>query len=177
MVPNPTPQSPIHNCRGRWCCGRARCAGTWSWSSQATSNPLSPQSPMPTLIMYRLGFNQNYYSFTLILLTQIVMRSKFSWNKFISYRCFELRSLSAGVGGAAGGPGAPAPDPDRVGRRRGHPLRAQGCCPPPGTFHRWSMRGTWNTPFAYCKSTFDERLVHHREVPDTRAILWQQKHF
>ena len=35
------------------------------------------QFPMQTLIIYKLGFNQNYYTFTLILLIQIVMCSKF----------------------------------------------------------------------------------------------------
>jgi len=30
-----------------------------------------------TLIIYKLGFNQNYYTFALILLTKIVMCSKF----------------------------------------------------------------------------------------------------
>jgi len=31
-----------------------------------------------TLIIHKLGFNQNYYTFTLILLIKIVMCSKFS---------------------------------------------------------------------------------------------------
>ena len=32
---------------------------------------------MQTLIIYKLGFNQNYYTFTLILLIKIVLYSKF----------------------------------------------------------------------------------------------------
>jgi len=33
---------------------------------------------MQTLVIYKLGFNQNYYTFTLILLLKIVLRSRFS---------------------------------------------------------------------------------------------------
>ena len=31
-----------------------------------------------TLVIYKLGFDQNYYTFTLVLLIKIVMRSTFS---------------------------------------------------------------------------------------------------
>ena len=34
------------------------------------------ESHMQTLIIYKLGFNQNYYTLTLILLMKIVLRSK-----------------------------------------------------------------------------------------------------
>ena len=40
-------------------------------------NPQGLRSHMQTRIIYKLGFNQNYYTFTLILLIKIVMCSKF----------------------------------------------------------------------------------------------------
>ena len=46
---------------------------------------------MKTVIIYKLGFNANYYSFTLILPIKIVMCSKFLCTKFISYNCFGMR--------------------------------------------------------------------------------------
>ena len=38
------------------------------------------RSHMQTHIIYKLGFNQNYYTFTLILLIKIVVCSKFPWH-------------------------------------------------------------------------------------------------
>jgi len=46
---------------------------------------------METLIIHKLGFNQNYYTFTLILRIKIFMCSKFPWTKFINYKCFVMR--------------------------------------------------------------------------------------
>jgi hypothetical protein len=46
---------------------------------------------MQTLMIYKLGFNQNHYTFTLILLIKIVLSSKFIWTKFIIYKCFGMR--------------------------------------------------------------------------------------
>jgi len=46
---------------------------------------------MQTLIIYKLGANQNYYTFTLILLIKIDMCSKFPGTKFSNYKCFEMR--------------------------------------------------------------------------------------
>ena len=43
--------------------------------------------------MYKLGFNQNYYTFTSILLTQIVMCSEFISIEFIDYECLVMRSI------------------------------------------------------------------------------------
>ena len=37
------------------------------------------------LIIHKLGFNQNYYTFTLILLIKIVLISKFPGKNFIDY--------------------------------------------------------------------------------------------
>jgi hypothetical protein len=37
-----------------------------------------PQSHLQTLIIHKLGFNQNYYTPSLILLTNIVLCGKFS---------------------------------------------------------------------------------------------------
>ena len=45
---------------------------------------------METFVIYKLGFNQNYYTFALILLTKIVLCSKFHWTKFIDYECFHM---------------------------------------------------------------------------------------
>ena len=36
-------------------------------------NLVTPESPMQTLMIYKLVFNQNYYTFTLILLINIVV--------------------------------------------------------------------------------------------------------
>ena len=44
-----------------------------------------------TLIIYKLGFNQNYHTFDLKLLIQIVLCTKFPWTKFINYKCFDMR--------------------------------------------------------------------------------------
>ena len=46
---------------------------------------------LQTLIIYKLGCNQNCYTFTLILLMKIVMCSKFPCTKFINYKCFDMR--------------------------------------------------------------------------------------
>ena len=43
-------------------------------------------------IIYKLGFNQNYFTFTLILLTQILSCGRFPWTEFINYKCFDIRS-------------------------------------------------------------------------------------
>ena len=59
---------------------------TRSWKEGTT------ESHMQTLIIYKLGFNQNYYTFTLILLIKIVLCSKFPSTKFINYKCFEMKS-------------------------------------------------------------------------------------
>ena len=47
---------------------------------------------MQTLIIDKLGVNQNYYTFTLILLIKTVLCSQFPWTKFINYGCFDMRS-------------------------------------------------------------------------------------
>ena len=53
---------------------------------------------MQTLIIYKLGFNENYYTFTFILLIKIVLCSKFPGTKFINYKCFDMRANSARSG-------------------------------------------------------------------------------
>ena len=45
---------------------------------------------MQTLIIHELGFHHNYLSFTLILLN-IVLCGRFPCNKFINYKCFDMR--------------------------------------------------------------------------------------
>ena len=39
-----------------------------------------------------LGFNEEYYMFTLILLTKIVLRSICFWPTFTNYTCFVMNS-------------------------------------------------------------------------------------
>ena len=51
---------------------------------------------MQTLTIYKVGFNQNYCTFTLILPINIVMWSKFPWTKFINCKRFEMRSSGYG---------------------------------------------------------------------------------
>ena len=43
-------------------------------------------------MILNLGFNQDYYTLTLILLIKIVLSSKFPWTKFIDYKCFDMKS-------------------------------------------------------------------------------------
>ena len=45
-------------------------------------------------MIYQIGFNQNYYTFSSILLLKIVVCSKFSWTKFIDDKYFDSKSLS-----------------------------------------------------------------------------------
>ena len=59
------------------------------------------QSHVKTVIIYKLGFNQYYYTFTSILLIRILLCSKFSWTKFINYKCFGIKSCAAAGGMAA----------------------------------------------------------------------------
>jgi len=48
-------------------------------------------------INYKLGFNQIYTTFPLILLLTIVLYSRFPATKFVNYKCFEMRSeMNAG---------------------------------------------------------------------------------
>ena len=49
-----------------------------------------------TLIIHKLGFNQNFFTFTLILLIKIFLCSKFPGTKFIDLKCFELKLHSIG---------------------------------------------------------------------------------
>ena len=58
------------------------------------------ESQMKKNMIYQLGFNTNCYTFTLILLTKIVLCSKFS-TECIKHRCFVMKS-GAGWRGSAG---------------------------------------------------------------------------
>jgi hypothetical protein len=42
-------------------------------------------------MIYKLGFNQNYYTFTLMLLIKIVLCSEFPWTRFINHKCFDMK--------------------------------------------------------------------------------------
>ena len=53
---------------------------------------LFSQSYMQTLIVFKIGINQNYYTFTLILLMHIVLCGQFPWTEFINHKCFEMKS-------------------------------------------------------------------------------------
>ena len=50
---------------------------------------LVDQSHTLTLMIYKLGFNQSYYTLTLISLTNSVLGGKFSWTKC---KCFDMQS-------------------------------------------------------------------------------------
>ena len=41
--------------------------------------------------LYKLGFNQNYYTFALILPIKIVLCSNFQRTKFVNDKCFDMR--------------------------------------------------------------------------------------
>jgi len=47
---------------------------------------------MQILVIYQLGFDEECYTFTLILLIKIFLRSEFLWTQFINLKCFEMRS-------------------------------------------------------------------------------------
>ena len=49
-------------------------------------------SHMPTLMMYKLGFNRNNYTSTCLLLTQIVLCSLFTKPQLINHKYFQMRS-------------------------------------------------------------------------------------
>jgi len=55
------------------------------------------QFHVETLIIHKLGFNQNYYTFALILLIKIVLCSKFPGTKFINYKLFEMKFGEPGL--------------------------------------------------------------------------------
>ena len=61
-------------------------------------------------MIYELGFNKNYYTFTSILLINIVLSSKFPCTKLIDYECFEM-STELGADGL---------DAEEVDQPRGH---------------------------------------------------------
>ena len=56
-------------------------------------------SHMQTLMIDKLGFEQNYYTSTLILLIKIVLCSKFPWTEFMNYKCFDMNSGECRGGG------------------------------------------------------------------------------
>ena len=56
-----------------------------------TSDPDTDRSHMQVLVIYKLGFNRNYYTFASILLIRIVLCGKFPRNKCMNYECFHMR--------------------------------------------------------------------------------------
>jgi len=59
--------------------------------AESLKGPTKPHDFMGKHIIYKLGFNQNYYTFALILLIKIILCSEFHWTKFINYECFHMR--------------------------------------------------------------------------------------
>ena len=57
------------------------------------ARPTLPWFHMQTIIICKLGFNQNYNTFTLVLLTNMDVCGKFPWTKFINYEAGEVRAL------------------------------------------------------------------------------------
>jgi len=53
---------------------------------------------MQTLTIYKLGFNQDYYTFTFISLIKIVLCSKFPLTKFIYHFDMRLGLVARGDG-------------------------------------------------------------------------------
>ena len=70
---------------------RARRARRGTAIPPRSLNPSTQRSQLQTLIIYKLGFNQNDLTFTLMLPIKIVLCCKFSWTKFINYKCFDMR--------------------------------------------------------------------------------------
>ena len=82
-------------------------------------------------IVYRLGPNQKYYTFALILLIRIVMLSKTYWTKCINYKNSHMKSHSVNPSGSIAKPEAssqfPNPESQIVNRRiRQFPRRRAG---------------------------------------------------
>ena len=49
-------------------------------------------------LIHKLGFNQNYCTFALILLIKIVLCIKFHWTKFQNYKCFHMKGIHMAQG-------------------------------------------------------------------------------
>ena len=80
------------------CSQRSIRSGQVCMSTQS----MDPESHLQTLVIYKVGFNQNNYTFTSILLIEIVLCRTFSWAKFINHKCFHMnqeQAASAGPGG------------------------------------------------------------------------------
>ena len=58
---------------------------------QPLFQPLHPHAHMQTIILHKLGFNQNYYTVTSMLIN-IVLCGKFPWTKFTNYKCFDMKA-------------------------------------------------------------------------------------
>jgi hypothetical protein len=52
---------------------------------------------MQTLVIHILGFNHNVYTFSSILLINIVLCGEFPWTKFINHKCFDMRMELSGI--------------------------------------------------------------------------------
>ena len=77
-----------------------------------------------TLIIHELGFNQNFYTFTVIVLIKIVMFSKLPSTKFINYKSFDMRSLMEGRRSGVGHLAATARWPARSSHSKMHKIVA-----------------------------------------------------
>jgi len=102
---------------------------------------------MQTLVIYKLGFNQNYYTFTLILLIKIVLCSKFRWTTIINYKCFDMRLWTSASSSQPHG---------------GH--RGFRCPPKLRVYVTKSVPRMALKLISSGKLTFAERLVGHRVV-------------
>ena len=60
-------------------------------SGQVRTLPASSEFHEETLVIYKLGFNQNYCTFALILLIKIDTCSKFHRTKFMDYKCCHMK--------------------------------------------------------------------------------------
>ena len=64
-------------------------------ASHQTTDPASwCKFHVGTLAIYKLDCNQNYYTFSLMLLSNTVLHSKLCWTKFMGNKCFRMKLCS-----------------------------------------------------------------------------------
>ena len=69
-----------------------RCSGEGAdWEDARQWGSFHFGSHMQTLLIYELGFNQDSFTSTFILLRKKVKCSRFPWAKFTNCKCFDMR--------------------------------------------------------------------------------------
>jgi hypothetical protein len=64
---------------------------TWSTALKSSVRGFVRGFRLQKLLIFKLGLNQNHYTFTSISLIEIVLYSGFPWTQFINYKCCHMR--------------------------------------------------------------------------------------